>query len=363
MYRVTALFIFAFTYFSTTAQVTGIANFADSLATKKKFSGTILIAKAGKQLYQKSFGFADIPFNVPNDSTTRYKIASLTKIFTATLILQLAEQGNIDLDQTFGKYLPGYKGPAGTRVTVRQLLNMTSGMRNMDDGITMEAAIKGEIQQYQKPHSSDEMLALYCSDTLVNEPGKKFDYNNAEYIILGKIIEAVSGNSLDKHLYATLFKPLGIQHSGLSDHIRIVPRLAHNYTWQEESRQLVNDIPLFIQNWYAAGSMYATAGDILRFSRALFGGKLLQRSSIEKMIDPGTAEYGFGVYVYKDYNINGHLYTLIKRPGQISSAQTLLFHLVELNATIIILANTNQASPDELAAALAERWLSGKVKK
>lgn len=162
--------------------------YIDSFVKKHNFNGTILIAQQSRTVYRKSFGFANFPFKVPNTPDTKYKIASITKAFTSVLILQLYEQGRINLDKPILTYLPGYKGPAGDKVTVRQLLTMTAGMHNMDDGTTLEGVLKNGMPQYQVPLTPDQLLANYASDTLVAAPGSRFDYNNADFIILGKII-------------------------------------------------------------------------------------------------------------------------------------------------------------------------------
>src|ERR1700743_1317090 len=131
------------------AQAFKADTFITSFTKKNNFNGTILIEQNAKTIYKKSFGFANIPFKIPNTPDTRYKIASITKAFTSVLILQLVEQGKIDLDKTIITYLPDYKGPARTKVTVRQLLNMTSGMRNMDNNASsLDAVLKNGLPQY-----------------------------------------------------------------------------------------------------------------------------------------------------------------------------------------------------------------------
>lgn len=199
---------------SVSAQLTKVDRFIDSLTKNNSFSGTILIEQKSKAIYRKSFGYADLPFKVLNTPDTRYKIASITKAFTAVMILQLYEQDKIDLEKPINTYLTNYKGIGGAKVTIKQLLNMTSGMRNMDDGLTLESALQRGMPQYQKPYTTDELLTKFCSDTLVNQPGKTFDYNNADYIILGKIIEAISGKTYEQVLREKIIEPLQLTNTG-----------------------------------------------------------------------------------------------------------------------------------------------------
>lgn len=212
---------------SVSAQLTKVEGFIDSLTKENSFSGTILIEQKLKAVYRKSFGYADLPFKVLNTPDTRYKIASITKAFTAVMILQLYEQGKIDLEKPINTYLTNYKGMGGSSVTVKQLLNMTSGMRNMDDGLTLESALQQGMPQYQKPYTTDKLLAKFCSDTLVNQPGKTFDYNNADYIILGKIIETVSGKTYEQVLSEKIIEPLQLTNSGLLSQEKVIDRLAN----------------------------------------------------------------------------------------------------------------------------------------
>lgn len=358
MTRLLALFIATLFTSEVCAQTSSFDRYIDTFTKKNSFNGTILIAQKGKLKYHQSFGLANIPFKVRNTVDTKYKIASITKAFTAVLILQLYEQGKIDLQKTVKTYLPEYTGEGGDKITIEQLLNMTSGMRNMDEGITLEKALNEGMPQYQRPYTADQMLYTYGSDTLVNEPGKKFDYNNAEYIILGKIIEKVSGKSFEQQLSEKILRPLNMNNTGMLVQWRIVDRLADTYFYRDDLKMLSNDLPVYIQNWYAAGAMYSTAADIFKFSNALFGKKLLKQSTLDQMFQSGLGEYGFGVWVYKDYEINGRKFTIVKRPGSIMGAQAMLFHILEDNSTIIILSNTATVSLDDFAAEIANQWVT-----
>ncbi|MEO7292164.1 MAG: serine hydrolase domain-containing protein, partial [Ginsengibacter sp.] len=142
------------------AQATGIDSFIRRYVKQHDFGGTILIYKDSKIAYEKSFGLANRSFNVPNKIETKYKIASVTKLFTAVLIMQLYEQGKIDLNKTIKNYLPNYKGEVAGKVTIHQLLNHTSGMVNMDTVTSFESALRNGIPA-SKYLTSDEVLLKY----------------------------------------------------------------------------------------------------------------------------------------------------------------------------------------------------------
>ncbi|KIC94097.1 serine hydrolase domain-containing protein [Flavihumibacter solisilvae] len=335
------------------AQSSPAARFIDSFANKNIFNGTVLIEQKGKITYNKSFGYANFQFKVPNTLETKYKIASITKLFTSVLVMQLSEQGKLDINKTIGNYLPGYKGEGVDKVTVHQLLNHTSGIANMDTVTSVESALKNGLPVYQQPITSEELLTRFCSGRLVNTPGKAFDYNNAEYIILGKIIEKISGKPYEQVVKENILQPLQMKNSGPLYQHEITAGLADTYFYRDDIKKLVPDLPVYSENWYAAGSMYSTVNDLSLFTRALFGLKLLKQESLDKMFVSGLGEYGYGVWVYENYGINNKMYKIIKRPGQIMGAQGMLFHILEDGSTIIILSNTGTTSLDDFAAEIA----------
>lgn len=205
MKHIVLLFLIFGLSYNLFGQPANIDSFLKAYAIDHNFNGTILIQKNGQIQYHNSFGLANQQFNAPNQKETKYKIASITKIFTATLILQLYEQGKIDLNKTIDTYLPIYTGEGAKKVTIHQLLNHTSGMVNMDTITSEASAIKNGLPVYQKAMSSDELLKNYCSDKLVTKPGIVFNYNNAEYIILGKIIEQISNKSFEQVLKDNIY--------------------------------------------------------------------------------------------------------------------------------------------------------------
>ncbi len=328
--------------------------FVNTYVNEYNFNGTILIQRNGKVHYHQSFGLANRPFSVPDTNETKYKIASITKLFTAVLILQLHEQGKIGLAQTINTYLPHYTGEGATKVTIHQLLNHTSGMVNIDTITSIESALKNGLPVYQKPLTSEELLIKYCSDTLVSEPGKVFNYNNAEYIILGKIIEQIERKPYEQVLQERILQPLQMKNSGFLHQHDVVKQLADTYFLRDDLKQLVNDLPVYIENWYAAGAMYATTTDLLTFLNALFGTKLLKKETLAMMVKPGLDAYGYSVWV-GDWEFKGKKYTTIQRPGRIMGAQGKLVYFLNGNLTIILLSNTGTVNMDEFAYELSNR--------
>jgi D-alanyl-D-alanine carboxypeptidase len=317
-------------------------------AREHDFNGTILIQDRGRTIYHRSFGVADRSFNIPAKNDTRYRIASITKAFTAVLILQLVEQGRLDLQGSIKSCLPGYTGEGGERITVHHLLNHTSGLQNFDTVKTQEEGIKNGIEQYQKPYTTDELLTRFCSGKLVHEVGKAFDYNNGDYIILGKIIEQRTGKSYEQSLKEQILQPLAMSDSGLLYQHQIVKGLADTYFTRKDLKTLVHDLPVYSENWYSAGAMYSTTADLLKFSNALYGGKLLKRETLGLMLMPGLDEYGYGVWV-RNMESGGKQYRMVHRPGSIMGANGELCHVLERDLSIIVLSNTDRPDLDAFA--------------
>jgi CubicO group peptidase (beta-lactamase class C family) len=338
-----------------TGQTRDLNPFFSSDVKEHNFSGTILIQKNGETQYHKSFGLSDKQFNIPNTNYTKYKIASITKIFTSVLIMQLHEQGKIDLNSPLKAYLPDYKGEGGDRIKISNLLNHTSGLPYVGP-TSKEDALNNGMEELQMPHSVDDIINKYHSRKLVNEPGTVFNYNNGDYIILGKIIEKISGKSFEEVLDQQILKTAGMSNSGLLFQYKIVENLAYSYFTMNDTSGLVNDLPVYIQNWYSAGAMYSSSSDLIKFSDALFSGKLVKPETLNLIIKPGLDEYGFGVWVYEK-DISGKKYKVIKRPGDIMGTRTMFVHMPGENLSIIILANTDSTDLDEFTDRIIQKML------
>jgi CubicO group peptidase (beta-lactamase class C family) len=230
-------------------------------------------------------------------------------------------------------------------VAIRNLLNHTSGIENFDRIKSYEEAVRDGMEAYQLPHTTSELVARYCSGKLVHEVGKVFDYNNADYIILGKVIEKITGKSYEAALKERILDPLGMTESGMLYQRDVMRNLASTYFKIDGTKPLINDLPVYIENWYAAGGMYSTADDLLKFSNALFGGRLLKPETLSLMLKPGLDDYGYGLWV-ATIEVRGKRYRIAHRPGSIMGANVVLLRFLDEGLTIIILSNTNATNID-----------------
>jgi len=314
---------------------------------QQNFSGVVLMAKAGKLQYLSVKGLANRSFQIPIQKDSRFKIASITKTFTAVLILQLMEKGLLRLDGTIGQYLPNYTGEAKDKVTIMQLLTYSSGIPNCEGNTG--------IAVYQSPNSVDRFIQQHCSGKLEFAPGSRFNYNNADYIILGSIIEHITRKSFAQNLQENILQPLKMQHTQMLRSKDVIPMLASTYNKDDSTGTMYADDPMYIENYFAAGAMYSTAEDLLRFDQGIFTHQLLKPATVELMLTPNPNLYGvaIGFWVYQQ-EINQKPYTLANRQGSIWGANANWIHVLGKNETVIVLSNSNTCNLPDMTNALLQ---------
>ncbi len=302
-------------------------------AKAHNFNGSVLVSKNGKTVLKANLGLADRAFNIKNTNETRYKIASMTKLFTAVLILKSYEKGMLNLNMPIKNYLPNYKSEGADRITIHHLLTHSSGTENCEDK---------DLEIYEMPHNSDEILVKYCSGKLTSTPGEQFSYNNGDYIILGKIIESLYKKPYKTVLQEELLAPLNLKNTGLIEANLIYKNLAPTYVYNDSTKIFEQSASFYIENFFSAGAMYSTTHDLAIFSDALFGGGLLQTNTLNLMLTPypqfWNTAYSVWVTQQKIGTQNG---IMVERYGSIQGANTLLARILEKGITIILFSNTN----------------------
>jgi CubicO group peptidase (beta-lactamase class C family) len=335
-----ALFVFNFCFGQTDyAQVVQFFN------QERQFNGAVLVATDGKIDYLRGVGIANRQYQHEIDSKTRFKIASITKTFTAVLILQLYEKGKLDLNATIGTYLGDYKGQGRDRVTIHHLLTYSSGIPNCegDTGIAV----------YQAPISVDDFIIKYCSGNLEFEPGKQFSYNNGDYVLLGRIIEKITGKSFSQNLEDAILRPLQMENTNMLYSKDIITGLADTYNIDDSTQVFYKDDPMYIENYFSAGAMYSTVEDLLKFDEGIFSHKLLGKKTVELMLTPYPELYGvaYGFWV-SEATFGDQTFKVANRLGSIWGANAIWLHLLDNKKTFIVLSNTNGTNLLDLTAQL-----------
>lgn len=256
-----------------------------------QFNGSALVVDNGKVIYKKGVGLANMEWDIPNAPDTKFRLGSITKQFTATLILQLVEQGKIRLDGKLIDYLPDYRKDTGAKVTIHNLLSHTSG-------IPSYTSLPGFFQDVSRnPFKVDDFIKKYASGDLEFEPGTKFVYDNSGYFLLGAIVEKVTGKPYEKVLKENIFDPLGMKNSGYDHWGTILSKRATGYTRSARGFQTAAYLDMSIP--YAAGSLYSTVEDLYLWDQALYGEKILSAKSKDLMFKPNLNNYGYGFVITK----------------------------------------------------------------
>lgn len=262
----------------------------DSAAKADEFSGVVLVAKADKTTYNKAFGMANKEQNQSNNLETKFNLASIGKVFTQVAIGQLLKQNKISLDDKLGKFLPDYPNKdAREKVTVRHLLTMTSGIGDASFGAAFDTISKSKLR------SIKDYIPLFSEQPLAFEPGTKSQYSNGGYILLGAIIERVSGQSYYEYVQKNIFDPLEMKDTKFYESDEKVGNLAEGYTDMGAERgKRRSNLDTRPAKGSSAGGVYSTAPDLLKFSSALQNGKIEipEGTSVRKTPDGKFSSFG-----------------------------------------------------------------------
>ena len=306
---------------------------------------SIAVVKGRDTLLMRGYGLADIENEVPATAKTVYRIGSITKQFTAAAIMRLVDDGKLSLHDTLGKLLPGVV-PAWRGIPVRRLLNHTSGIRSY-------TSIGPRWQRrWREDMSPDTIVGLVRSDTLDFRPGTQWRYNNTGYVLLGMIIEQVSGKPYATFLEEQFYRPLGLSQTYYCSQRPIIKHRAQGY--DRAGRELVNTEYLSMTQPHAAGALCSTVGDLVAWQRALVGGRVVRPSSYaamtspESLADGNPLTYGYGLGV-------GSLarHRRISHGGGINGFITDLAFYPNDSLHVVVLANTSPSNPGRLASQVA----------
>jgi D-alanyl-D-alanine carboxypeptidase len=232
------------------------------LVANDVFSGNVLVAKDGKTVYEKSYGFANRADKIPNNSATRFNLGSINKTFTKTAIQQLIAGGKLSLTDTVGKLLPDYPQETTRAATVDQLLHHSAGVADF---------FGEEFARTTKDHfrSNADYYKFVSSLKPLFAPGTRNQYCNGCYIVLGAIIEHISGITYEKYVEENIFKPAGMFTAGWLQVDGIIPNVAVGYTKHTGDGQLRSNVLMHGASGCAAGGGYARAADLLAYGEAL----------------------------------------------------------------------------------------------
>jgi CubicO group peptidase (beta-lactamase class C family) len=313
----------------------------------RQFNGTALVAENGKVIYKGAFGPANIEWDIPNTPDTKFRLGSITKQFTATVILQLVEQGKIKLDAKLTDYLPEYRKDTGDKVTIHHLLTHTSGIPSY----TSQPGFFENVSR--NPYKVDEFVKKYASGDFEFQPGSKYTYNNSGYFLLGAIIERVTGKTYEQVLQANIFDPAGMKNTGYDHHDTIISKRASGYRKTPDGYTNAPYLDMSIP--YAAGSLYSTVEDLYLWDQALYTDKLLTAQSKALMYKPFLDDYAYGwVVTNASFKQNDQPVQVITHNGGINGFTTTIVRFPKEKNLIVMLDNTGSEYLDRLSDSIGK---------
>ena len=314
-----------------------VDEYISALVKMGKFSGSLLIAKNGDILHSKGYGLANREHDVPNTSQTIFRMGSIGKQFAATAIMQLQEQGKLDVKDPLTKYIPDY--PNGDIITLHHLLTHTSGIPNLTD-----------FPEHRKtimiPSPVEKTILRFKDKPLEFAPGEKFKYCNSGWLLLGYIIEKVSGKTYEDYLEEHIFGPLKMTNSGYDHHSTILKNRASGYHITKEGPVNAPYVDMSIP--HAGGALYSTVEDFFLWDRALYTEKILTKASLEKMFTPFKSNYGYG---WRIDSIYGH--KRIHHGGSIFGFQAHIARYVDDDTFVVFMCNQRPINAKKIAEDLA----------
>jgi CubicO group peptidase (beta-lactamase class C family) len=319
---------------------------ADSYTENNAFMGSVLVARGDEILLSKGYGKANLEQNIPNDPDTKFRIGSLTKQFTAVLVLLLQQNGKLRIEDPVRKYLP--EAPKSwEKITLVEMLGHNSGIPEIQSAPNFR-------NWAMSPHTHAEELALFRDRPLDFEPGTKNEYSNSNYLVLGAVIEKVTGEDYASVLRKRIFKPLGMNDSGADKDGLVLPKRAQGYN--NENGSLVPAPSESMSVPWSAGSIYSTTNDLLRWERGLFGGRVLSYESLKTMMTQTKVSHGLGVDVSTEDGAE-----VVDHNGAIEGFVAHMAYLPKSHGSVIVLANVFGGAPPAMGDQLVETMLGKTV--
>jgi CubicO group peptidase (beta-lactamase class C family) len=302
------------------------------------FSGTILLARKGAPLVAKGYGPANAEWDIPNAPRTKFRLGSITKQFTSMAVMQLQQQGKLKVQDPICQYLTPCPD-AWKTITIHHLLTHTSGIPSYTNSPSYMATM-------MMPKTVEQMVAGFRDLPLEFEPGSQFKYDNSGYFLLGVLLEKVTGQPYARVLQDQIFTPLGMRDSGYDTTARILPMRASGYSRQ--GTDVTNAPYLDMVQPFAAGSLYSTVEDLLKWDQALYTDQLLPSAARTAMFTPFKGDYAYG-WLAPAPSPQTFGRKQLAHGGGINGFSTMIIRLPEENITSLVLSNVQQAATGRIA--------------
>lgn len=315
-----------------------IDEYIKAAAELGRFNGSILVAKEGTVVISKGYGFANLEHEILNTPHTKFRVGSITKQFTAMAVLILQERGSLNVQDHVCEYLtdcPEEWQP----ITIHHLLTMTSGIPNFQNF--------PDNERYERlPTPVEATIERFKDKPLEFTPGERFSYTSSGYVLLGHIIEQVSGLRYEDFLREEIFEPLGMQNSGYDHPQTVLQQRAAGYG--KQGTRFVNAVHFEMDTPHAAGALYSTVEDLFLWDQALYTEKLISKSSLEAMFTPFRKPYAYGWIIAESFGRK-----MVTHGGTISGFRAGIVRFPEERVCVIVLSNIEEVGTGKLTTDLA----------
>ena len=331
-------------------KIDNINELVNLYADYEGFNGAILVAHKGEIIYKKGVGFANMEWDIPNKTDTKFQIASITKPFTSMLIMQLVAENKIDLHTPISKYLPDYPKEQGNVITIHHILSHSSG-------IVRSYESEEKLNKYPDRKRLKQMVEEFSNLPLEFNPGEQFTYSNSGFLVLGLIIETVTKKSYETVLQERILTPLGMKNTGIDKHRPLIKQRAKGYF--KGFGEYYNADYIDMSSITAVGNIYSTVEDLFLWDQALYTEKLLPKKYMNLVFtkhinDPGYGgAHGYG-WELKDKQIGNtaNYIETIGHSGSINGFCALFTRIPSSNSSIILLNNTKRAFLNAITTAV-----------
>jgi len=317
-------------------EATQLDQLVNSYVDAGQFMGSVLVAREGRTLLSKGYGVANLEWDIPNEPSTKFALGSLTKQFTAACVLLLEAQGKLSVGDPISKYLE--VPPSWRDITIFHLLTHTSGLRNI-------TALPRAAELDRSPNTVDQLIGRFKDLSLEFDPGERMQYSNSGYIVLGALIEKVSGMPYAKFVQQNIFVPLGMQDSGYDVNTDVLKHRASSYSQDRQGRHNARYVDMSTP--YSAGGLYSTTLDLQKWQTGLFSGKLLPANELQKMTTPNKGDYSMGFVV--STSRHGRI---IQHTGGAAGFSNAMAYFPDDETIVIVLGNLRTPAPETIASKL-----------
>ncbi|MCJ7933059.1 MAG: beta-lactamase family protein [Chryseobacterium sp.] len=311
---------------------------------KNEPGGVFMMTRKGNVLYRKAFGKANLELDVDMTPDHVFQIGSMTKQFTAVAILMLEQQGKLNVNDPISKYIKDY--PNGDKITIHHLLTHTSGIKDF----TKMKSLSSIAQKEMKPEA---MVDFFKNEPVDFAPGEKFDYNNSGYVVLGYIIESVSGETYENFIRKNIFDKAGMSSSYYASDRKVIPKRAYGYHQKEQ--EFVNKTVISFSVPFSSGSLLSTADDMLKWQQALNGNVLLNPEETQKAFQTYNLNngkeftYGYGWHLKEISGIPDR-----EHGGSIFGFKSMGIYIPQEDIYVIGFSNCDCHSPTEITRNMAK---------